>query len=113
MLQPQRLDRMTGALADDVELALERIGDGDAPAAPDEYLADHRLQLARRLGQITVVHRHVAPAEQHLAFVLDRPLDLVLAGIAGGRVARQEYHSDAVLTGRRQLHALLDHLLAE
>src|SRR6185436_9955715 len=45
--------------------------------------------------------------------VLDRPLDLVLARDARGRVARQEYHADAVLPRRRQLHALLRHLLAE
>ena len=44
-----------------------------------------------------VVDRHVAPAEQHLALVLDRALDLVLAGEARGRLARQEHHADAVL----------------
>ena len=58
-------------------------------------------------------HRHVAPAEQHLAFVLDRALDLVLAGEARGRLLRQEHHADAVLPERRQLDALLRHLLAE
>jgi hypothetical protein len=37
------------------------------------------LELLRRLGQVAVVHRNVAPAEQHLTFVLDRPLELVFA----------------------------------
>ena len=46
-----------------------------------------------------------------LALVLDRALDLVFAGDARGRIARQEHHADAVLTGGRQLHALLRHLL--
>src|SRR5439155_11816423 len=53
------------------------------------------------------------PAEQHLALVLDGALDLVFAGVARGGVARQEHHADAVLARRRQLHALLRHLLAE
>ncbi len=113
VLQAQRLDRMARALADDVELALERIGDGDALAAADEHLAHHRLELDRRLREIRVVDRHVAPAEQRLALVLDRALDLVLAGDARGGIARQEYHADAVLARGRKLHALLRHFLAK
>src|SRR5438128_5516762 len=112
MLELERLDRMSGALADDVELALECVGHRHATAAADEHLADHRLELDRGLREIGVVDRHVAPAEQLLAFVLDGALDLVFAGDARGRVARQEHHADAVLARGRQLHALLRHFLA-
>ncbi len=101
---------MPGALADDVELALERIGDGNAATAADKHLADDRLELDRGLRQVAVIHRHVAPAEEMLALVLDGALDLVFTGDARGRVARQEHHADAVLAGGRQLHTLLRHL---
>ena len=113
MLQAQRLDRVTGTLADDVELALERVGDGDARAAPDEDLPDHRLQLLCRLGEVGVVHRHVAPTEQHLPFVLDRAFNFVLAGETACRIARQEHHADAILPRRRKADAALGHLLAQ
>ncbi len=111
--QLQRLDRVAGALADDVELALERIGHRDPAAAADEYLADHRLDLADRLAEVRVVARHVAPAEQELAFVLDRALDLVFAGEPRSRFARQEHHADAVLARRRQLDVLARHFFAQ
>jgi len=74
------------------------------------YLVD---RLQRGLGEVAGVDRHVAPAEQHLALVLDGALDLVLAGDARSRVARQEHHADAVLADFRQLHALARHFLAQ
>src|SRR5262249_26649777 len=112
VLQLQRLDGVARALADDVELALERVGDGDAAAAPDEHLPDDGLELDRRLREVGVVDRDVAPAKQVLPFVLDRALDLVFAGDARRGIARQDHHADAVLARRRQLHSLLRHLLA-
>src|SRR6185295_688067 len=105
-----RLDGVAGTLANDVELALQRIGHGDARATAHEYLADDGLELLRRLGKVGIVHRHVAPAEQHLAFVLDRALNLVLAGVAARRVARQEDHPDAVLPRWRKMQAARCHL---
>jgi hypothetical protein len=48
-----------------------------------------------------------------LTFVLDRALDLVFAGKARRRIARQEDHSDAVLTRRRQVNLLLRQFVAE
>src|SRR5204863_3958061 len=69
VLEAQSLDRVPGALADDVELALERISDRDTAAAADEYLPDYRLELDRGLRKIRVVHRNVAPAEELLPFV--------------------------------------------
>ena len=70
--------------------------------------------LARTAGDIGIsrVDRHVAPAEHDLAFGLDRALELLLAGEARGVLLRQEDHADAVFAGRRQLDALLRHLLA-
>ena len=41
--QLQRLDRAAGGLADDVELALQRVGHDDVGAAADEDLPDHRF----------------------------------------------------------------------
>ncbi|MBS1216013.1 MAG: hypothetical protein H6R20_987 [Proteobacteria bacterium] len=113
VLEVQRLDRMAGALANDVELALQRVGDGDARAATDEHLPDHGLELLRGLGQVGVVDGHVTPAEQHLALVLDRPFDLVLAREPARGLLRQEDHPDTVLARGREGHALLRHLLAE
>ena len=109
----ERLDRVAGGLADDVELALQRIGDGHAGAAADEHLADDRLDPLDRFAEIAVVDRHVAPAEQDLSLVLDGALDLVLAGEARRRLLRQEHHAHAVLAERRQGDALLGHFLAE
>ena len=104
---------MAGRFADDIELALKRIGDGDPAAAADEYLADHRFDFLDRLAEPRVVARHVAPAEQDLALVLDRALDFVFARQPRSRFLRQEHHADAVLSNGRQFDALLGHFLAE
>ena len=50
-----------------------------------------------RTDRPAVVGRHVAPAEQHLAFACDRALDLLLAGHARRGFLRQEHHAHAVL----------------
>ena len=54
--QLQRLDRVAGLLADDVELALERVlVHRRVDAARDEDLPDDRLDFLRALGQARVV----------------------------------------------------------
>jgi hypothetical protein len=75
------------------------------------WIADHRLLGAHggRHRHLTV-NRHVAPAEQHLAFGAHRPLQLLLARQPGRVFLRQEDHADAVFAGRRQLHAQRGHL---
>ena len=98
---------MTRTLPDHVELALERILVHVARPARDEHLPDHRLDFLRAHGQASVARRHVAPAEQHLAFGVDRALDLLLARHAGRRLLRQEHHAHAVLTERGQRDAEL------
>ena len=59
----QRLDRVAGFLANDVEFALERILVRGVGPARDKYLTDHRLDFFRSLGQTRIVRRHVSPAE--------------------------------------------------
>ncbi len=107
VLEGQRLDRVPGALADHVELALEGGLVHLARAAPDEHLTDDGLDLLGALGQPLVARRDVAPAEQHLPFRGDRALDLLLAGRPRGRLLGQEHHADAVLPDRRQRDAEL------
>ena len=60
-----------------------------------------------------VVARHVAPAEQHLALVLDCAFDFVFAGEARSRFLRQEHHAHPVLADGGQLHVLRRHFLAQ
>ena len=102
----QRLDRVARLLADDVELALERVLVHRGRPARDEHLPDHRLDLLRAQREAAVVGRHVAPAEQDLALARDRALDLLLAGHPRGGLLRQEHHADAVLADRGQREAL-------
>ncbi len=101
----ERLDRVAGFLADDVELALERVL-VHRGSARDEHLADDGLDFLRAQRQSGVVGRHVAPAEQHLALARDRALDLLHARHARGGLLRQEHHADAVLADRRQRQSL-------
>ena len=111
--QVQRLDRVAAGFADYVQLALQRVGHHDVRAAADEQLADHRLLVAHRgrhrhLG----IDRDVAPAQHHLALGQRGALQFLLAGDARGVLLRQEHHADAIFARRRQLDALLGHLLA-
>ena len=112
--QAQRLDGVCRGAADDVELALERIGNEYVGTAPDENLADDRLVfLDRRRHRHRARHRHVAPAEENLAFGTNGTLDFFLTGNAAGAFLRQEAHADTVFASRRQGHALLGHFFAE
>ncbi len=71
-----------GALADDVELALERVGHQHIRAVADEHLANDRLFFANdgRHGHGTV-NRHVTPAENHLAFGRNSAFNFLFAGM--------------------------------
>jgi hypothetical protein len=102
-----------GGLADHVELALQRVLHDHIVATSDEDLAqDGFLGAHRGRHGHVAVHRHIAPAQQHLAFGLDGALHLLLAGQARGMLLGQEDHAHAVFPGRRQHHALLGHFLA-
>jgi len=114
VLQPQRLDLVAGGLADDVQLALERIGDHHVGAAADEDLPDHRLALAhQRRHRHFAVHRHVAPPQNHLPLGAHGALEFLLAGQPRGMLARQEDHADSVFALGRQHHALAGELFPE
>ena len=97
---------MAGLLANDVELAFQRLLVDAVRAARDEDLPDDRLDILGALRQAGVVGRHVAPAEQQLAFAGHRALDLLLARHARRRLLRQKHHADAVLSERRQREPL-------
>src|SRR5690606_22871615 len=71
---------MARALADQVELALERIA-LEPVARGDEELLDVRLRGARRVAEVRAVRidRHRTPADQPLAFLRADPRDRLLA----------------------------------
>ena len=113
VLELERLDVGAGGLADDVELALQRVLNDDVVAASNEDLADNRLLLAHRgRHRHVMVHRHIAPAQQHLPLGLDGTLHLLLASQARGVLLGQKDHAHAVFTRWRQGYALRRHLLA-
>ncbi len=98
----ERDDRLFEELADHVELALEVGMVAHGRPAADEDLHDVGLDRQRAGADQVVVGRHLAPAEEMLAFLLDdrvqeRAHDVPLLG-----VARQEHEAAAVVLGRRQ-----------
>ena len=100
-------DLVVGALADHVELALEREVVADLGRALDEHLAHERLAGARGLAEHAVVGGHGAPAEHVQAFGLHDLLEALFDLAADGGVARQEDDAAAVLAGGGQLDARL------
>ncbi len=73
---------MFDALADDEQLALEGILVGHAGAAADEHLTHDRFDCTRGIGDIGVVARDIAPAQQGLRFFMDDAGDDRFAGDA-------------------------------
>src|SRR5262249_46557778 len=94
------VERLLDPLADHVELALEG-GGVEAAAAQDETLSDARHGVPRLVADVLGMYRHVAPAQEVLAFFGDDALDRRLTTRAVTRVLRQERRSDAVLTRLR------------
>ena len=102
-----------GGLADHIQLALQRVLHDHVVAAADEDLAQDRFFFAHGgRHRHVAVDRHIAPAQQHLAFGLDGALHLLLTGQTRGVLFGQEDHAHAVFTRRRQGHALLGHFFA-
>ncbi len=111
---------MLHALANDVQLALERrvpVG-GRArrrqrgPPA-DEHLLEHRLDRHRARANVPIVGWHVAPSDQALPFLVDDAFEERLNLVAGCFLAWEEHQSGAVAALGRQLHAELLRLGAE
>ena len=107
------IDRLRDRLAQDVEPALELVLGLRRAVAADEHL--HVVGLGRLDGfaERGVVGRHVAPAEQHQAFVLDLVGDDALDDFAPRRFLRHEQRADRVVAGLRQLEAELGGLARE
>ena len=84
-----------GLLADDVELAFERVLIRAGVAAGDEDLPDRRLVGSDALAELAAVEGHVAPAEQDLPLAGHVLRDRGLAARAPRRVAGQEDHAAA------------------
>ena len=103
-----RDDRIGTALeleppANHVELALEGVLVGrDGVAGCDEELPDHRCGSTRGCADEGPVDRHVAPADEALALLLDEADEMLLELAAPSRVDRKEAHRDAVASGLRQ-----------
>ncbi len=107
------IDRLRDRLAQDIEPALEIIlGLGRAVAA-DEHLHAGWLGRLDGFAERGIVGRHVAPAEQHQAFVLDLVGDDALDDFAPRRLLRHEQRADRVVAGLRQLEADLGGLARE
>jgi hypothetical protein len=101
----QRLNGALELFPDDVQLALESdagAGARQARIAADEHLPDRRLDGDRARPDVSIVGRHVAPAEQLLAFLGDEAFHQLLDGGALIRCARQEHEADAVLPFGRE-----------
>ncbi len=96
------------ALADQVELALERIA-LEAVAGCDEHVLDLRHRRASRLADVGFVRqrRHASPADQPLAFLGAQVRHTCLAALALCCVRGEEHHAGRVLARRRQVDAEL------
>ena len=97
VLQVQVRDRRAGGFANNVKLALQSVLHDDVVAATDEDLADDRLfgPHRGRHGHVQI-HRHIAPAQQHLAFGADGTLQLLLASQTRSMFFGQKHHAHAV-----------------
>ena len=92
---------MLSRLADDEQLALERVLVGGRLAAPDEHLAHHRLKCFDTLTQRAVVDRDIAPTDDGLTFCDDLISDDLFTSSARDWISRQEQHAYAVISCRR------------
>src|SRR5262249_23043942 len=101
------------ALADDVELALERQVVADGEAALDEQLTDLRLGGAGGAADHGTVGRHGAPAQKLLPLLLDNVDNDPLAVVLVVGVGRQKDQPGPVPARPRQADAALGDLLGE
>ncbi|MEJ1968043.1 MAG: hypothetical protein WDN03_05280 [Rhizomicrobium sp.] len=92
-------------MRDGEQLALERVLVLHVGAVRDDRLADQRHLLEDGLAQAAGIGRHVAPADQALALVLDEALELLDDDVARLGLGRQEAHRHRIMARRRQRHA--------
>ena len=98
----QAVDQMLGQFADHEQLAFEGIPVGAVVAATDEDLAHERFGRQHALAQSGIVDRHVAPAEDVLAFGFDKLLDHPDAGRPRPFGLGHEHHADGVFARFRK-----------
>ncbi len=112
--QVQVLDGVHGALANYIQFAFQCVGHHDVAATADKHLANHGFFQAHggAHGHIGI-HRHITPAQQHLALGFHGTLNFLLAGNARCGFFGQEQHADTVFTGGWQGNALLGHFFTE
>src|SRR5690606_16424912 len=92
---------------------LEMVLIGDVRAAPDKGLTVEGFGRLHRVAEVRIIDRHVAPAEENLAFLGGNALDQRGDALALGLVARQEEMADAVMARLGQIEAELAAFLAE
>ena len=107
VLDRQRRQRILRLLADRQNLALERILIGAIGSARDKALTDHRHLLDHRLAKAVHGGRHIAPADQLLAFLGDEFFEIGHRKIARRRFLRQKAHRDGIIARLRQVVARL------
>ena len=106
-LAADRVDAIGDDLAQDEQLALERVFVDDVRTAADEDLPLNRLDRLHPLAQVRIVDGNVAPADEVVPFGGDGFLDDRLDFGARRRVARHEELSDRVMAGLGQVQAEL------
>ena len=91
-----------GALADDVELSLERHRVGQVRTATDEHLPDGGLARPGRFAERGIVSRDRPPAEDGLSLRLDDLLEAFLQAAPLRDVLGQKHQAAAVFASLRQ-----------
>ncbi len=99
-------DLRFGALADDVQLALQLVL-RHAGRAANEDLLDVGLRCARNAADCIHLHRRVAPAEHRESLFASDPFQNALGQQAMRRLYGQKHHADAILACGRQREAQL------
>ena len=89
-------DLVMGALADDVEFALERHGIGQFRAATNKHLAYGGFARPGGLSERGIVGRHRAPAEDRLSFRLDDLLEAFLQAAPLRDVLGEKHQTAAI-----------------
>ena len=102
-----------GLLADDEQLALERVLVGAVGTATDEDHADLGFGGLHRLAQARGIDGNVAPAQHDLPFGLHQSLDHAFAGGAQGGILGQEHGGGGPGAVFRQADADLGRLGAQ
>ena len=109
--QRQHAHTLLNDFADHKEFALERLQ--PTVTKTDEHLAYRWLDRLHALAKARVVRRHIAPAEQLLAFFAHDGGDNFFTSRTCRGSARQEQHTDGIVPGLRQLNVLFAELAAQ